>query len=193
MELAVLTVCKRLKSETLSAHQETEKALMSKLRNINSKRDYIALLKLFYGFYAPTDNLVRRYITPEILSDIDRRRPSDRIEDDLRALHDTGLTPTSYFVPRITSLPQAFGAKYVIEGSTLGGQIIARMIANNPNIDGATNITNFFSGYGSESMQMWRTFQQKMEQIFQTTADQNAVIASADETFQKMRAWLLLN
>lgn len=193
MKLTLPTICKRLKSETLSAHQETETALMSKLRSIHSNKDYIALLKMFYGFYAPTEKLVRRYITAEILQDIDVRRPADRIKEDLRALHDAGAIPTSFFIPKITSLAQAFGAKYVIEGSTLGGQIIARMIMNNPNLSSAENATSFFSGYGSESMRMWRTFQHTMEEIFHTQSDQDAIIASADETFQKMKAWILLN
>lgn len=55
-----------------------------------------------------------------------RNRRSALLERDLAALGES--MPDSSAAPRVTSLPQALGIAYVLEGSRLGGRILARRV-----------------------------------------------------------------
>jgi heme oxygenase len=81
----------------------------------------------------------------------------------------------------------ALGTLYVIEGSTLGGQIITprvhEMLGLTPEHGSA-----FFNGYGRRTGEMWR---ETKSLIDQTTADRHArVVEKAAETFDFLGVWL---
>jgi heme oxygenase len=59
---------------------------------------------------------------------------------------------------------EAIGVLYAIEGSTLGGQVIARHLAQNLGIDQATG-ARYFSGYGQETEGRWQEFCRFAESI----------------------------
>jgi heme oxygenase len=72
----------------------------------------------------------------------------------------------------------------VVEGSTLGGQVISRQLAK-------ANITlrSYFSGYGERTGPLWKAFCQLLSQ--EATPDsQTEIVQSASLTFQKLNAWL---
>ena len=54
-------------------------------------------------------------------------------------------------------VPEGLGALYVIEGATLGGQVITRYIQSALKID-ATNGGRFFAAYGDRTGLLWRDF-----------------------------------
>lgn len=58
------------------------------------------------------------------------------------------------------------GTLYVIEGATLGGQVIARGLRDNLNLTAATGI-RFFNGYGDEAEtgRRWREFEQYADSV----------------------------
>lgn len=55
----------------------------------------------------------------------------------------------------------AWGAAYVLEGATLGGQLIRRHLAAQLGLEGAG--TAFHSGYGALTGPRWRTFGEALE------------------------------
>ena len=60
-------------------------------------------------------------------------------------------------LPSIRSHQHALGALYVIEGSTLGGKIISKMISHQiPSTDG--HGLTFFNSYGDDTITMWERF-----------------------------------
>jgi len=61
------------------------------------------------------------------------------------------------FLPEIKNTAQAFGALYVIEGSTLGGQIIKKMVQKQLCMEG-NNGLSFFDGYREATSDMWQVF-----------------------------------
>jgi heme oxygenase len=81
------------------------------------------------------------------------------------------------------------GTAYVLEGATLGGQIITRHLQQElgiqPECGGA-----FFHSYGASVAPMWREFVEVLNTYPATEDEQVALVASACETFSSLEAWL---
>ena len=186
-----MTLSEMLKSSTEQEHRETEKLLVGKIKSIQSKEDYIHILKIFYGYFAPVEQQIRKFLKDEHLNDLHERRNVSRIKEDLQALGYTREIPLSEVLPTIENYCHAAGAMYVQEGSTLGGRHIARMISTN--IVDATVALNFFNGYNERTDEMWNSFKGFINARFTTESDGSLVVEGAKQTFVKMKEWILLN
>jgi len=92
------------------------------------------------------------------------------------------------FAETIDSISRAIGVLYVIEGSTLGGQIIASMLKKQiPSLN--NNELSYFLSYGEKTMSMWSSFKNNYD-IILSTIDENSVVEGAKETFEKLEMWL---
>ena len=81
---------------------------------------------------------------------------STRALDELKPFQDPNDIPTI----DIETRAEAFGACYVLEGSTLGGRMISRLVQR----DGALSLgTGFLDPYGPETGPMWRSFLHVLE------------------------------
>jgi heme oxygenase len=174
----------KLKIRTLAAHQQLEKQLVFQLRSMHNKEDYIHILQWFYSYFAALEQRIICYINSEQLPDMPKRRKSGNILLDLTALHGKipMMAPEEY-LPEITNLFQAFGALYVMEGSTLGGQVICKMIEKLLNLNTGMS---FFQGYGDHTQAMWTAFRRVLDE----QPEQDLIIKSADETFIKFSLWI---
>jgi heme oxygenase len=174
----------KLKIMTLAAHQQLEKQLVFQLRSMLNKEDYIRILQWFYAYFAALEQKIILYIGSEQLPDMPQRRKTGNLLLDLTILQSTiPLIASDSYLPEITNKPQAFGALYVMEGSTLGGQVICKMIEKQLGFN--TGIS-FFKGYGDNTQQMWTDFKQVLDE----QGDQDLIINSADETFIKFSDWI---
>jgi heme oxygenase len=174
----------KLKIATLAAHQQLEKQLVLQLRSMHSKEDYILILQWFYSYFAGLEKKIIHYISSEQLPDMPQRRKSGNLLLDLTVLD--GKIPTiatNNYLPEITNQHQAFGALYVMEGSTLGGQVICKMIEKKL---GTNTGQFFFQGYGDHTQTMWTLF----KQVLDGQPGQDLIIKSADETFVKFSSWI---
>lgn len=180
----------KIKAATQQHHQETEKILVGKLKNMRSLNDYSDILKLFYGYFGGLEQKTDRY-NPTTLTDYSERRKTATLANDLQVLGNTLPRKASNSeLPTIDNHLQAFGALYVIEGSTLGGKIISKMVQQHLNITDGKGLS-FFNGYGEDTGNKWQAFRQVLNNIAQTTAEENAVIAAANDTFLKFKRWLV--
>lgn len=186
------TLLLRLREHTREAHQGLE-ARINFVEVISSKAAYVRLLEKFYGIYTPLEAQVAHHSDWETFSfDLRNREKKDWLRRDLREL---GLSsPMIDALPRYSPLPpmpflgQAFGCLYVLEGSTLGGQVISRQIQKNLGMD-AANGGAFFAGYGNDTGAMWRAFGETLLR-YATTHDEDALILQgATETFAAFDAW----
>ena len=186
-----MKLSERLKSFTQIEHQETEKLLIEKIKSIQSKEDYIVILKIFYGYFAPVEKQIRNFLTIHDLADLHERRNVSRIKDDLRALDYDQDISLSTVLPAIENYCHAVGAMYVQEGSTLGGRHIARMISTRiPHTVGALT---FFDGYQDKTDGMWNSFKDFINSRFTSEAEAEQAIDGARRTFVKMKEWILLH
>jgi len=188
--LITINLLEQLKSETLSNHQELEKNLILKLKGMRTLEDYIHILQIFYAYFGALEDQINEHIGTDQLSDYAERRKTLSIKNDILALN--GVVPekaAAADLPVIQNVLQAFGALYVIEGSTLGGQVISKMIAKQLPLTNGEGIS-FFTSYGEETMAMWNSFKLVLESHANNMEQADVITESANETFQKFKVWM---
>jgi heme oxygenase len=177
-----------LRAHTKSAHQRLEAGL-DLLDETLSREDYLEVLKSFYGFWRSWQPLCAALIADDGLT-----RPRNRLpllQQDLLAL---GLSEAELTTlpacppPGLANAGQALGSLYVMEGSTLGGRVIAKSLAQRFGL-GPTNGAAYFAGYGEhKTAPMWRLFLDYLERA--PAASGPDIIAGADLTFTALREWV---
>lgn len=180
-----------LKRSTLTEHAELEKKLVSRIKKIATVKDYADLLKLMYGYYKPLQDRIGLYPREKSGGDDFSLRISDSILKDLEALGhkpDTGI-PVCSLLPEITTAAASLGAMYVTEGSTLGGQIITKMISRQLNISGNRGFS-FFNAYGEETPARWENFKGFLNRTADDQ-DKKETIETAKKTFSTFKEWVV--
>ncbi|WPN54880.1 biliverdin-producing heme oxygenase [Pseudomonas sp. P9_2] len=154
---------------------------------------YRRLLQAYYGFYQPMEAaLYNGGLIPDGI-DIASRVKTPTLVNDLRAL---GLdSHTLAALPRCTQLPAldtpaaCLGALYVLEGATLGGQVLRREMASRLAIE-ADNGGAFLDVYGAETGRRWKDFLDYLaHQPLDASARARAVMG-ARSTFSGFEQWL---
>jgi heme oxygenase len=92
-------------------------------------------------------------------------------------------------LPDVSHVSSAFGCLYVIEGSTLGGQIISRHLRARLNVTPQAGGL-FFHGYGEETGAMWKAFCSTLGAHALTLENQDPIIDAALATFRSLRQCL---
>lgn len=177
----------RLREETRTEHMHLE-AVVNIPERLGSLESYRWLLKRFYGFYLPFEPALRA-VTPDLGIDMTQRTKLPSLKRDLDALD---LDPKGIEVcedlPRL-DVGKAVGAWYVLEGSTLGGQIISRMLAEQRQI-GPENGGAFFAGYGAENGPMWRAFGAAANEWLTANDAIMKAVEGARTTFDAIERWM---
>lgn len=181
-----------LKEHTSANHLLLEKKLVSSMKSITTIEDYTRLLKLFYSYFAALELPINLYLDPLFLPDYADRRKTEDLVSDLKLLGDLppALMDESQ-LPEIKNNLQALGALYVIEGSSLGGKIISRMIRQLLERTEPGGFT-FFESYGDDSPAMWEKFKVALDKPLKE-AEQVIVIQAANSTFFQFSQWFDLN
>ena len=143
---------------------------------------YRSLLCRLYGFHQPF----------EIAAQIDQER-TRWLEADLTALGvDAAMLavlPRCAGVSAPASPEYLLGARYVIEGSALGGRGLARQLDGLFGC-GVTAGRRFFSGHGHETGTVWRSYLARLAAAPTTRASREAIITGATTTFAIFEQWL---
>lgn len=78
----------------------------------------------------------------------------------------------------------------MIEGSTLGGQIICKHLSQCLNLTPDTGAA-FFSGYGQRTGMQWKAFREFFNLTYlDFNQSQQSIIDSANQTFITLDTWL---
>ncbi len=182
--LIMLTLPERLRAETRAHHDETE----ARIRLPGTLTAYRAQLETYHGFIFPLERRLVETLGAESPW-LAGRLKAAHLTEDLMAL---GATPAQVTqIPECADLPgasheaQCVGILYVLEGSTLGGQMIAAHLAKT--LD--SNVScRYFRSYGPDVMRMWKAFKLGlMERVAREHHD--VVVHSAQSTFSKLHAW----
>lgn len=184
----------QLREQTRTYHDQLE-SHSDLLQRMSAISDYLRVLERFYGIYVPLERqLTEVFRRCPTTFDFEKRRKSALLATDLRtlgvcreSLHHLPCMPRC---PALSTLPQAYGCLYVLEGATLGGQIIARHLNKTLGLD-AGNGAAFFNSYGSEIGRMWREFGDTVTAHAALRRDEDQIITSACETFAGFAAWLV--
>ena len=94
----------------------------------------------------------------------------------------------------VEGLAEALGCAYVLEGSTLGGQLILRHLTRHFGPDARVGNFTFFRAYGDQVGPMWRAFGEALTRASERAASGTfdaAVVQGARDTFDSFAAWLM--
>ncbi len=118
--------------------------------------DYIAHLQAYHRIFSQLEQALGAFpdgMTGAGFVSIPR---APLLESDLCHLRAFRRAPVAP-MPPLSSMAQALGVRYVLEGSALGGQVI--LAALQPRLGAQiTGATRFFAGLGRHSMANWRAF-----------------------------------
>ena len=178
----------KLKEHTKQHHQLLEKKMVAQMKAITTPQEYAKLLSVFYSFFGGLEMALDKCIDLTLLPDYAQRRKSTALAQDLLDLS----APLPFFalrndLPEIRDHIQSIGALYVMEGSTLGGKIIAKMMLQQLNVTDMPGLT-FFNGYGEQTMSMWQTFKNSID-IPLSSTEVEIIIQSANDTFLQFSNW----
>lgn len=189
MHLNQPNFAEQIRFYTKEEHARLEKKLVGIIRHIRTVDQYVSFLEMFYAFYQATEQKMEQYLTIERIPDIQQRRKAIVLLHDIQAL-DPFKKPENHPVtsPSINSYPQALGAAYVLEGSTLGGVFIAKIIREQVQALPPRKGFGFFQSYGPAVQEMWKKFHTYLSQVTDA-ADQHEAIAAARETFLTFNHW----
>jgi heme oxygenase len=186
-----------LKAETRSHHERAERSVRLLAPGLTLEH-YRHHLEALYGFYAPLEDALAAPLSglPELRAPERRKLPL--LVQDLCGLGHTQASlvslPLATELPRLHALPEALGCCYVLEGATLGGQLILRHLqrhfAGIPAGDFA-----FFRAYGEGIGPMWRAFGDALYRASGEARSEDfdsRVLQAARATFDAFEGWLKL-
>lgn len=180
-----------LKQATRTSHAELEKLVIDRIRQTNTAAGYLRLLEIFYGFYKPVEEKIGEFIDHSHFTDFHQRRKSASLLQDMEQMDMQSSGMLCADLPEISGAAQSLGALYVLEGSTLGGSVICKLLKKEMG-DSAPQLFVFFNGYGEETMGMWMKFKEKLNNYTDDAAIQRQIMAAANETFIKFKNWITL-
>ena len=174
-----------LRARTATEHQALEDAL-DILQVVRRPERLRALMERFYGFHAVWEPTIAA--SPIAAFAADRGRLA-HLRTDLAGLglSEAELDALPHCRPAAAlaaTAARAIGSLYVMEGSTLGGQVISRALK-----DAGGSELAYFNPYGRETGARWRAFAAWAEDAA-AGEDRGVVVASAEATFALLRSWL---
>lgn len=151
------SVLQRMKRDTARLHQAVERAVPA--MRVASRAEYGELLLAFHSVVAPLERrLAGRAELRDVVPELEARWRAPSLERDLALL---GLAPPPpappAVLPELATTPEALGSLYVLEGSTLGGQVISRRLQQALGIAPAHGGA-FFGARGRSLGPMWIGF-----------------------------------
>lgn len=177
-------ITERLKAETADHHKATEDVsfghkIMSGALTLDEykiliEKNYLLHVLIEMALVKSSDLIPADF---ELLS----RLKTQALIDDL-----TTLNHPIPAVPQInvtyTSLAEALGAMYVVEGATLGGAYIYKALQRNPAIAPIGKFS-YYGVYGDKIGPNWKNFQEALNKHIHTKELEDQTIESAKQAF----------
>lgn len=178
----------KLKEATREQHDALEQTVdvMNQMFNLDN---YKTLLSKFYRFYSSIEPELAKLDLKKYGYDLSERLKTPKLEKDLEylgLLDEAKNLPAWNNLPALDSAEKAFGTLYVIEGATLGGQVINRHLKEHLDLT-PENGGLFFSGYGMKTGEMWKEFIQMATNFAFAANNDETIVQSAKDTFDSFK------
>ena len=178
----------RLRQATQDEHAATE-ATVPLMQPALDRALYVEVLRGFYRIVRAWDVWAQQHAPADLQALLADRRQSSLLAADLRALgvHEPPKEDDVLHLPMArTAVPGHprsvfLGRMYVMEGSTLGGQLLARHVEAQLGLTPGEG-DSYFRGYGEHTGERWREFKAILQALPDSETD--TVIASAKNMFQ---------
>jgi heme oxygenase (biliverdin-IX-beta and delta-forming) len=177
----------RLRRETLPAHNAVEQSvpLMDDELDVGT---YVSCLLKLHGIIAAWEEWAAPNAPAWIRPLLAARRRGPLLVLDLIWFGADGSGEARPSLPEITDAAGLLGAMYVMEGSTLGGQLIARHVER---VLGLTNGQGnaYFRGHNERTGQLWTEFCDALRTKVPDN-ETDTVIAAAKAMFGVFGSWM---
>jgi heme oxygenase (biliverdin-IX-beta and delta-forming) len=173
-----------LKEQTREQHENLE-TIVDVMNKMFTRADYERLLTKFYRFYSAVEPRVYANDLSDSGIVAGERSKIKWLEEDLSAL---GVLDKAKALPELTDVPnldsaaKAFGAMYVMEGATLGGQVITRHLKQHLDLT-PENGGAFFNSYGHLVGPKWKEFGTAITAFADGHDNNDEIVQSAKDTF----------
>jgi len=191
-EVYVPPVLQDLRAGTAELHIALEKRLPFFSDTLDTQA-FVRLMQAYYGFYLPLESALLRSGAMPADFELAPRLKAPTLRADLHALGVSADTlqnlPQCQPLPIIDSSAACLGVLYVLEGATLGGQILRREISSRLGLE-ADNGAAFLDIYGAATGRRWRDFIEYLGSRPMSAAERAAVVTAAQTTFSCFERWL---
>ncbi|MFC4454156.1 biliverdin-producing heme oxygenase [Deinococcus sonorensis] len=178
-----------LKAHTQDLHQRVEQLLAIMADPLPAEL-YHQQLRQLYRLYNPLEARLSALPLPDALGWPGRLK-APLLEQDLSVLRLSVPDPLpAAALPELPSVAHALGCLYVLEGSTLGGQLIGRHLSRQLQLT-AEHGAAFFNSYGVRVGPMWKAFGQVLEQHAAEHGGQAEMLTGALQTFHAFESVLM--
>jgi heme oxygenase len=175
-----------LRSATASRHAALDEASSMLRAEHVTTAQYVAFLRCMLAVVRPLEERVHAIAGfAELVPDVQLRRRAWRLIGDLQAAGAAEQPRTDApNLPPIETTSQALGCGYVLEGSSLGGAVLARTLGPLLQLTVSDGMS-YWGAYGDQVGPMWLRFVHVLESwargVSQTERD--VVVESARDTF----------
>lgn len=175
--------------QACAAQHEAIEALLQLDQAALRREHYERVLAGFGAFVPAWEARLRPHLPAALRGWFDQRSRAPLLARDLAAL---GLQPFPMDDPvaalALADTGAVFGSLYVLEGSALGGQLIARQVRERWGL-GPDNGAAYFNGWGARTGAMWAEFREHLAQALgEDDAALGSACAAAVATFAALRA-----
>lgn len=195
--VAPSTLPERLRVETRDLHEKIERnRWFSRLTAPDlTLGDYRAITARLFGHHAQAEAalIARASLLPASLDLTKRLKRTALLAADLLALglSQAAIDALPRHAPFALDRPEdAWGLLYVLEGSTLGGQLIARHVGSVLGLDPASGASALVP-HGTETGVLWRAFRERLTEAgLAGEACGDALVAAARAAFTELDDWV---
>lgn len=172
-----------LKESTRTVHESTESGFDLGVA-LSSPVRYARLLTVLHATVGPLEAAIDDVLGPAVRGVHPRGEMSEWLKADLDAL---SVSPPSRPVDSaecgfVDSKPAALGALYVLEGSMLGGQLIARRLQESLGV-GPDNGGRYYAGRGPQTFAHWKNVKSFLDAGLARPDEPGAALNAALQTF----------
>jgi heme oxygenase len=177
----------RLRRETRDGHQAVEDCLPL-MGDEPDTSLYVRCLGQIHGVVAAWEDRAVEIAPDWMLSTLAARQRKHMLELDLAWFGIKDQDERRPILSKINDLPSLLGAMYVMEGSTLGGQLIARHLEATLHLSQGKGDA-YFCDHGDQTGRLWKEFGELL--TMRVADDQaDAVVASAKVMFAAFGEWM---
>lgn len=174
-----------LREDTRALHLQIESVTGFDSPDLTLTR-YVSLIGRLHGIVKPLEERLGASLRDEGF--FGPRRKTAHLRRDLAHFGiDADRLPVAKRLPSVEG-PAAYGAMYVLEGSTLGGAVIARLLERRLGLTPETG-ASYMRAYGPAVGPMWQAFRERVRAASAPTTDA-AIVQAAAETFRRMIDWI---
>ena len=193
MHIWTAMILQQLKDETRESHSALEHQ-MPLLDAALQASVYQRMVQQLYTYHKPFEvALLSSTGFAGIGIDYSDRSKTARLARDLDVLgmnaSEVAQLPLCTSLPPLTHPSHIFGCLYVLEGATLGGQIVARHLQASLGLTPDTG-ASYFSGYGLQTGAQWKVFCARLTAYAAGIDDTREILAGAHATYFTLSAWM---